>query len=63
MMKKIIIMIVLMSVLIVSAEANDRFEGWNNSDKWDAAGDAALNPDNIRRLVGIRRLSGFRSMS
>jgi len=52
-----------MSVLIVSAEANDRFEGWNNSDKWDAAGDAALNPDNIRRLVGIRRLSGFRSMS
>jgi hypothetical protein len=52
MMKKIIIMIVFMSVLIVSAEANDWFEGWNNSDKWDAAGDATLNQDNIKRLVG-----------
>ena len=30
----------------------DRFEAWHNSDKWDVAGDAALNPDNNRRLVG-----------
>ena len=41
-----------MSVLIVSAEADDWFEGWNNSDKWDAAGDATLNQENIKRLVG-----------
>jgi len=41
-----------MSVLVVSVEADDWFEGWNNSDKWDAAGDVVLNPDNIRQLIG-----------
>ena len=25
---------------------------WHNSDKWDVVGDATLNPDNTRRLVG-----------
>ena len=32
--------------------ANGNFDAWYNSDKWDVAGDAALKPDNIRRLVG-----------
>ncbi len=32
--------------------ADNNFAGWYNSDKWDVAGDAALNPDNIKRLVG-----------
>ena len=49
-MKKIIFTIILMSALNAGA-AND-FSAWHNSDKWDVAGDAALNPDNIRRLVG-----------
>lgn len=32
--------------------ADDNFAGWHNSDKWDVAGDAILNPDNARRLAG-----------
>lgn len=32
--------------------AENNFSAWHNSDKWDVAGDAALDPDNIRRLVG-----------
>jgi len=49
-MKKIIFTIMLMSALSAGAESD--FSAWHNSDKWDVAGDAALNPDNIRRLVG-----------
>ncbi len=49
-MKKIIFSIILMSAL--SAPAESDFSAWYNSDKWDIAGDAALNSDNIRRLVG-----------
>jgi hypothetical protein len=36
----------------LSAGAENDFSAWHNSDKWYVAGDAALNPDNIRRLVG-----------
>jgi hypothetical protein len=36
----------------LSAGAENDFSTWYNSDKWDVAGDAALNSDNIRRLVG-----------
>jgi hypothetical protein len=36
----------------LSAGAENDFSAWHNSDKWDVAGDATLNPDNIRRLVG-----------
>ncbi len=49
-MRKIIFTIILMSAL--SAGAENDFSAWYNSDKWDVAGDAALNSDNIRRLVG-----------
>jgi 3-keto-disaccharide hydrolase len=31
--------------------ADGDFADWYNSDKWDVAGGAMLNPDNIRRLV------------
>jgi hypothetical protein len=50
MMKKIIFTLVLMFAL--SVEAKDWFDDWHNSDKWDVADDATLNPDNIRRLTG-----------
>jgi len=36
----------------LSAEAKDWHGEWHNADKWDVAGDAELNSDNIRRLVG-----------
>ena len=49
-MRKIIFTIILMSAL--SAGAENDFSAWHNSDKWDVAGDASRNPDNIRRLVG-----------
>jgi len=49
-MRKLIVTVIMMSAL--SAGAADNFAGWYNSDKWDVAGDAALNSDNIRRLVG-----------
>jgi len=49
-MKKIIFSIILMSALSAGAESD--FSAWHNADKWDVAGDAALNPDNMRRLVG-----------
>jgi len=32
-------------------KANGSFDAWDNSDKWDIAGDAILNPDNTRRLT------------
>ncbi len=49
-MRKIILTIALMSAL--SAGAENDFTAWHNSDKWDVAGDAALNSDNLKRLVG-----------
>ncbi|MHC4170003.1 MAG: 3-keto-disaccharide hydrolase, partial [Planctomycetota bacterium] len=49
-MRRMVFAILSMSALSVGAE-ND-FSAWYNSDKWDVAGDAALNSDNIRRLVG-----------
>jgi len=49
-MRKLIITVIMMSAL--SAGAGDNFAGWHNSDKWDVAGGAALNSDNIRRLAG-----------
>jgi len=50
-MKTLFFAIVLMSALIYSAKAKDGFEIWHNSDKWDIADDAILNPDNPRRLI------------
>lgn len=44
------IVMLLLSSNIAMAKSN--FVAWHNSDKWDVAGDAALNPDNTRRLVG-----------
>ena len=32
--------------------ANDNFDAWHNSDKWDMAAGAMLSPDNNRRLAG-----------
>jgi hypothetical protein len=49
-MRKTIFTIMLMSAL--SAGAENDFSAWHNSDKWDVVGDATLNPDNIRRLIG-----------
>ena len=49
-MRKIIFTIILMSAL--SAGAENDFSAWHNSGKWDVVGDATLNPDNIKRLVG-----------
>jgi len=49
-MRKTIVLFMLM--LAVSAKANDGFDNWHNSDKWDVAGNATFNPDNPRRLVG-----------
>ncbi|MHC4518625.1 MAG: family 16 glycoside hydrolase, partial [Planctomycetota bacterium] len=37
---------------VSAGTGDDWFEAWHNSDQWDVAGDAALNPDNVRRLVG-----------
>ena len=52
MMKKTILLIALISAFSVTANANNLFDGWYNSDKWDVVGDASLNPDNTRLLVG-----------
>jgi hypothetical protein len=49
-MRRIIFTIILMSTLSAGAETD--FSEWHNIDKWYMAGDAALNPDNNRRLVG-----------
>ncbi|NIS50118.1 MAG: DUF1080 domain-containing protein [Phycisphaerae bacterium] len=51
-MRRIIFTIILMSALSTAAKANDWYDAWYNSDKWDMAGDAVLNPDNNRRLAG-----------
>jgi hypothetical protein len=32
--------------------AKSNFEAWHNSDQWEIVGDAALDPDNTRRLIG-----------
>jgi hypothetical protein len=44
-----IVMLLLSSSIAVG---NNNFSAWHNSEKWDVAGDAMLNPDNNRRLVG-----------
>lgn len=52
----IVLLLLAVGLLLMSERAaiagDDNFAGWYNSDKWDVAGDAALNSDNIRRLVG-----------
>jgi len=42
----------LLLLLSGRTAAGDDFADWRNSDQWDVAGDAALNPDNPRLLVG-----------
>jgi len=49
-MKKNIV--ILMLLFAVSARADGWFEAWHNADKWDVVGNANINPDNARRLVG-----------
>jgi len=49
-MRKLIVTVIMMSAL--SAGAAENLAGWYNADKWDVAGDAALNSDNLKRLVG-----------
>ena len=49
-MKKTICMLGL--VLASGATSRGDFDAWHNSDKWDVVGDAALSPQNNRRLVG-----------
>jgi len=39
-------------VLILGVKASSGFDTWHNSDKWDVVGDAALNPQNNRCLIG-----------
>jgi hypothetical protein len=51
-MRKIILAIVLTSALSAAAETNDWHDAWHNSDKWDVAGDATLNPDTPKVLLG-----------
>jgi len=36
----------LVSVFVRIAEVNAGYEQWHNSDNWNVAGDATLNPDN-----------------
>jgi len=44
----------IMLLLLLSGRTamGDGFADWHNSDKWEAAGDAALNPDNSKLLIG-----------
>ena len=49
MQKKLCVFVLLFAVV---AEGNGSFDAWHNSDKWDVVGDAALSPQNYRRLVG-----------
>jgi len=49
-MKKTLWLLGLVLVLGVKADAG--FDAWHNSDKWDVAGDATLNPQNSRCLIG-----------
>ena len=43
---------VLALMFVAVTEANTGFDAWYNSEKWDVAGDAVLNPQNSRRLIG-----------
>jgi len=45
-------LIVAMLTVAFVADVQASFEAWHNSDKWDVAGDAALNPQDYRRLMG-----------
>ena len=38
--------------LALGTTASADFDAWHNSDKWNEAGDASLNPQNSRRLIG-----------
>jgi len=38
--------------LALAATASGGFEAWHNADRWNEVGDAALSPQNSRRLVG-----------
>ena len=49
-MNKVIGLLVL--TFAGGTEARNDFETWHNSDKWDVAGNAMLNLDTNRRLVG-----------
>ncbi|MHC4539757.1 MAG: 3-keto-disaccharide hydrolase [Planctomycetota bacterium] len=55
-MQTIVLLLLAVGLLLMPERAaiagDDNFAGWYNSDKWDVAGDAALNSDNIRRLAG-----------
>ncbi|MHC4440887.1 MAG: 3-keto-disaccharide hydrolase, partial [Planctomycetota bacterium] len=44
-----IVMLLITSSISV---AKSNFEAWHNSDQWEIVGDAALDPDNTRRLIG-----------
>ena len=46
-----LIILFVVSTPLLSADENN-FSTWHNSDKWDVAGDAILNPDNSKRLTG-----------
>ena len=43
---------VLGLALMLCAKSNGDFGAWQNSDKWDVASDAILDPGNNRRLIG-----------
>lgn len=49
-MKRTVVPLVFM--LAVNAEANDWSDAWQNSGKWDVAGDAILNTESPRLLLG-----------
>ena len=52
----IVLLLLAVGLLLMPERAaiagDDNFAGWYNSDKWDVAGDAVLNSDNMRRLAG-----------
>ena len=46
-----LIILFVVSTPLLSADENN-FSAWHNSDKWDMAGEATLNPDNSKRFIG-----------
>ena len=50
--KRLLTIALLLTVLGQTAWADDWFDAWHNSDQWDEAGDATLNPENPKQLVG-----------
>jgi len=50
----ILLLFMVTTMLLLTGKitrANGNFDAWHNSDKWDVAGDARLNPDNARQLA------------